>query len=70
LTLNTCPRKAIQPASAYFSVYNWAKKGLLEYQYPPEALPAKYAEAIECIDVELDEKHNALTEASKSRSKE
>lgn len=64
--MNTCPRKAVQGAGPYFSVYNWAQKGLLEYQYPPDALPARFAEAIEVIDQELDAKHAALMEANKS----
>jgi len=66
IQMNTCPRKAIQGAGQYFSVYNWAQKGLLEYQYPPDAFPARFAEAIEVIDQELDAKHSALMEANKS----
>ena len=65
ITMNTCPRKAIRPANAYFSVYSWSKKGLLHYQYPPDAFPAKYAEAIEVIDAELDEKQQILMDAKK-----
>lgn len=65
INMKTCPRKAIQPVSQYFRVYNWASKQLLEYMYPPDALPAKYAEAIEVIDSELDTKSAYLMEQAK-----
>ncbi len=59
----SCPRKLIRSVSHYFNVYNWAQKGLLHFQYDPGALPAKYADAIDVIDYELDEKHKIISEA-------
>lgn len=67
ITLKRCPRKTIQPCSPFFRVYSWANKGLLEYQYPPDQLPARYAEAIEVIEAELDAKSSFLMEAAKER---
>lgn len=65
IRIASCPNKLIRSVNHYFNVYNWAQKGLLPYQYEPGALPAKYADAIDVIDYELDEKHKILSEANK-----
>ena len=63
IKVSSCPRKLIRSVSHYFNVYNWAQKGLLQFQYEPGDFPAKYADAIDVIDFELDEKHRVLSEA-------
>lgn len=65
--LDSCPRKMIRPANNYFSIYNWASKGLLEFQYDSDTLPAKCAEALELIDHELDIKSRVLTDAARKQ---
>lgn len=68
LVTKSCPRKQIKEVSQYFNVYNWANKGLLQYQYPPGQLPAKYAEALDLIDYEFEEKSRILTEAKDGKT--
>ena len=61
----SCPNKLIRSVNHFFNVYNWAQKGLLHFQYAPDQLPAKYADAIDVIDYELDEKHRVLSESAR-----
>jgi len=69
LKVSRCPRQLIKGVSHFFNTYNWAQKGLLHYQYDPDEFPAKYAEAIDLIDSELDEKHRIQAEAAKKENK-